>query len=222
MLVGVSFVVGLSIPAFYEWTGSDQSRPSPLIHQTGAGLILLAVTAMSLLPWLPIQHDPPPIERRGKIQFKIRTILVTTAAVAACLAVFRETPLIAASGCLYAAVLCYVVRLWILCRPLGWQVSALLACMYFPFAWVVSFDELLNFVAGIPGLPAFFLTLLFGSLLLQHTQNLTWLSMLLASAELVLGVWMIRLGPRRTIAYLLFVLITSIFGSFVLNALTRM
>ena len=55
----------------------------------------------------------------------------------------------------------------------------------------------------------------------QHGEELFWLSTLLTSAEIVIGVWMIRLGPRRTIAYLVLVLLISTFGSFVLNALLR-
>jgi hypothetical protein len=74
----------------------------------------------------------------------------------------------------------------------------------------------------VSGLPAFFFAMLFGSLTRQHSQELGWLAMLLTSAELVIGVWIIRLGTKRFIAYLVFVLIAAIFGSFMLNALVRM
>ncbi len=98
--------------------------------------------------------------------------------------------------------------------------------MYFPFAWLVSYDELGSFSPAMiwmaAGLSAFFPTVLISSLVRQHFENLVWLSMLLSGAELGLGLWIIRLGPRRTIAYLLFVLLVSTFGSFVLNALVRM
>jgi hypothetical protein len=48
-----------------------------------------------------------------------------------------------------------------------------------------------------------------------------WLAVLLTGAEMTIGAWIIRLGPRRTIAYIVFVLLMSTFGSFVLHALMR-
>ncbi len=98
--------------------------------------------------------------------------------------------------------------------------------MYLPFAWLVTWDELSNALTGMlamaAGLPAFLPTLLVSGLVHQHGKELAWLSMLLTSAELLIGVWIMRLGPRRFVAYVIFVLIASIFGSFILNALVRM
>ena len=82
LVIGVSFVVGQLIPAFYDWTGSDQSRPSPLTFQTAAGLLLCGIIACLALPWLRIEYDLPATNRVGRVQFNIRTILVITAVVA--------------------------------------------------------------------------------------------------------------------------------------------
>ncbi|MEO8494588.1 MAG: hypothetical protein ABI614_05935 [Planctomycetota bacterium] len=100
LLIGLSFVVGRYVPAFYDWTGSDQSRPSPLILPTAAGLILLWIVACSALPWLPIVDDRPAALRVGKVQFTIRKLLVMTAVAAVLLAVLRQLPMAVGGGLL--------------------------------------------------------------------------------------------------------------------------
>ncbi len=224
-LVGLSLAVGWLIPAFYDWTGSDQGRPSPLVSQAAIGLILFGLIVCAALPWLPIAPDSPANERIGTLRFGLRTILLMTAVIAMFLTAFITLPRLAVSSVLYGIALGYAVRFWILFRLFRWRVAALLGCMYFPFAWLVTFDERSTLLPAIlwiaPGLPAFVPTLLVGTVAHQNSRELAWLLTLLASAELVVGVWIIRLGPRRAIAYLLFLLITSIFGSFALNALVR-
>jgi hypothetical protein len=189
LIIGVTLVVGRLIPAFYDWTGSDQSRSSPLVAQTAVGVLLCGIIVCLTLPWLPIEFDPPAADRGG----------------------------------VHAIALCYVVRLCVLCRSVRWPVASLLACMYFPFAWAISSIDQPNVfhILSAFALPAIFLILLVGGLLHQHSENLVWLSMVLTSVELLIGVWLLRLGLRRFIAYLVFVLIASRYGSFVLHALMR-
>ncbi len=124
LLIGVSLAVGLLIPAFYDWTGSDQSRPSPLIFQTAVGLLLCGIMVCMALPWLSIAYDPPPTHRARKVQFTIRTILVMTAVVALLLVLFRNKPMLAVSGGLNVIAWCYVVRVWILFRSFRWPLSS--------------------------------------------------------------------------------------------------
>lgn len=89
--------------------------------------------------------------------------------------------------------------------------------MILPYAWVVGYDELDRIlptlavmIAGMPAfLPAAFLSQMFG----QHFQESQWLIFLITALELVIGIWMIRLGRKRTIAYLLFVMHVSTVGS---------
>ena len=95
--------------------------------------------------------------------------------------------------------------------------TALLACMILPYAWIVGYDELDRLlpalavmIAGMPAfLPAAFLSQMFG----QHFQESQWLAFLLTAFELAIGIWMIRLGRKRTIAYLLLVMLVSAVGS---------
>ena len=224
LLIAVSFVVGWFVPAFYEWTGTDQSRPSPLIGQTASGLTIGAIVVCLLLPWLPIAGDAPQNSRTSAVRFNIRTVLVVTAVLAAIMAALMKFPA-AVGGGLCAIAVCYLVRFWILHRGFRWQSAALLACMYLPFVWIVHADHLhvrLTTIWMALGLPALVPTMWISRLVGQHVEKSAWISMLLTGAQLVLGIWMIRLGPRRTIAYLLFILLMSTFGSFVLNALLRM
>ncbi|PAY21447.1 hypothetical protein CKO51_01045 [Rhodopirellula sp. SM50] len=224
LLIAASLAVGWFIPSFYDWTGSDQSRPSPLIRPFAIGM-LVSVSIFSLaLPWMP---SPSPRHANGPAappRFTIRTVLIATAVVAVLLAAVAKFPLVTSGG-VYAIVWCWVVWSLMKCRQSRVPTAAVLACMYFPFVWIASRNGpsgILEALVGMAlGLPAFFITLIAGRLSGQHIQELTWLSMLFTAIELAIGLWVVRLGPKVTIAYCLWVLVISIFGSFVLNALVR-
>ncbi|WP_442510436.1 hypothetical protein SH528x_002057 [Novipirellula sp. SH528] len=95
--------------------------------------------------------------------------------------------------------------------------SALVGCMILPYAWVVGYDELDRIlptlavlVAGMPSfLPAVLISQLFG----QHFQESQWLAFRLTALELAFGIWVIRFGPKRTIAYFLLFMQISAVGS---------
>jgi hypothetical protein len=224
LLIAASFLVGWFIPAFYDWTGSDQSRPSPLIGKTALGLIVGVIVVSAVLPWLPITNAAKGTDQAVRVRFKIRTMLVTTAAVAVVIAALIKLPMVV-SGILCGSAFCYVVRFWILYRHYRLPTAALLACMCLPFVWIIAYDEFDNIFPAIlsivSGLPAFFPAGLIGYLAGQNSRDVMWLAVLLTGTEMVVGTWIIRLGPRRTIAYLMFVLLMSTFGSFGLNALVR-
>lgn len=224
MLIAVSFLFGWFIPAFYDWTGSDQSRPSPLIGQTAWGMTAVALIVWSVLPWLPIADASQETEPAVRVRFKLRTLFAVTGVAALVIAAITRIPTLVSGG-LCVITLCYVVRHWILHPRHRLPITALLACMFLPFVWIVGYRELSNILPTIlwaaPGLPSVLPMMIIGRWVGQHGEELFWLSTLLTSAEIVIGVWMIRLGPRRTIAYLVLVLLISTFGSFVLNALLR-
>ncbi len=54
-----------------------------------------------------------------------------------------------------------------------------------------------------------------GGMLGYPFPDSTWLAMLLTAIEVAVGTWFICLGPKRTIAYLLIVLLMSAMGSLV-------
>ncbi|TWT80192.1 hypothetical protein CA13_16050 [Planctomycetes bacterium CA13] len=220
--IGVSLLLGLIIPGFYEWTGSDQSRPSPLIGQFALGMIIGGVAICLTLPLLPIKSDAPEAENRRPLRFHVRTLLALTAATAICIAALLKFPMIAAS------VLCggaFIHFAWFFARnpQHRWPASTLLACMSLPFVWIISYDELDNILQALLFMAAGFPMLLPSALIVgwfgHNFHESMWLSILLTGAELAIGTWLIGLGPKRTIAYLIVVTVVSVFSSFCFHAL---
>ena len=95
--------------------------------------------------------------------------------------------------------------------------AALLACMVLPYIWVIGYDELDRiltvFVVAISGLPSLVPAALLNRMFGQTMHDTPWLIYLLTAIELAIGIWMICLGPKRTIAYLLLVMHMSALGS---------
>ena len=224
LLIVVSFSIGWNIPAFYDWTGSEQNRISPLVWQTGLLLIAGVTVGWAALPWIPVEHDVQPKSQTARLRFKISTLLGTTAAFAVVIAMLMKFPMVI-SGILCATAFGHAVWFARLHRQYRLQTAALFACMSLPYVWVVNYDELesilpavLWMASGLPGLvPAGLIAVPTGNRL-HDTQ---WLSVLLTGTELSIGIWMIRRGPRRSIAYFLFVLLLSVIGSFGFNAMVR-
>lgn len=224
-LIVVPLVVGVSIPSFYDWTGMDQSRPWPGMLATAGGILLSGIISCCLLPWLPIADERDPAEQTRKTQFQIRTVLIATGAVALMLVALMYLPKQIVGGCTVVAALGYIVR-----QSTGDPASrlpsaALLACMYLPYTWLLTWKSLsvglVQMIGMFAGLPNFFPTLMTGGLLGQHSETLFWLSMVLTSGQLVFGAWLISAGPRRAMALMIYSLVLSIYGSFILNALVR-
>jgi len=57
LFIAISVFAGWNIPAFYEWTDSDQSRPSPLLWQVPLAVAINSFIFCLALPWLPIAGD---------------------------------------------------------------------------------------------------------------------------------------------------------------------
>jgi hypothetical protein len=225
LLIAVSFLVGWFVPDYYDWTGSNQSQSSPLVAQTALGLVVGAMLIWASLPWLPIAAEVPGTDRSVRIRFTSRTMFLLTAAVAGFIAAGMKFPMVV-SGVLGVLAFCYIVWFWKRFRQSRWPTSALVACMWLPFVWVVAWKEIENIVPEMLGLaagmPAFLPAAFIGRFLLgQDLHDLGWLAILLTGTELVVGTGIIRLGSRRTIAYLVLVLLVSTFSSFVLHALMR-
>ncbi|MCR9211811.1 MAG: hypothetical protein NXI28_26620, partial [bacterium] len=94
---------------------------------------------------------------------------------------------------------------------------ALLACMMLPYAWVVRYEELDRILPALismfPGMPTFYPAAIVGGLLGQPFHDSGWIAMLLTAAELTVGIWLIRLGPKRAIAFTPFAFLTATIGS---------
>ncbi len=216
ILILASPTVGWFIPAFYEWTNSDQSRPSPLLWKVPLSSAIASLVLCTLLPWLTInrkevEHQPGP-----SMRFSLRTLMILATAIAVAIPLLKRFPL-ATSGSLCAGTYLYLVVFSVRHPQHRIASGALFSCMVLPFSWILGYGELERIlpaiVVMIGGLPAFIPAALLGHSLGQHFQDSRWLALLLSSFELLLGIWLIQLGPKRSIAYLLLVMHLSYFGS---------
>ena len=222
LFIAVSFFLGWIIPGFYEWTGSDQSRPSPLIWQFALGLTVGGVLICLSLPFLPMPREQECAEKNTILRFNLRTLLALMAGIAFLIVGLMRWPMVV-SSLLYGAAFIYF--LWFCVRSPHHRMPAagLAASMCLPFVWLIGYNELENIWQAIlwmaAGLPMLLPAALLSGWFDQNLHEATWLTIILTAVELFVGTQMIRCGPKRTIAYLVFVLLVSVFSSFGLHAL---
>lgn len=229
-LILASLTIGCNIPTFYSWTESDQSRPSPLLWQIPLAMSVAACLFAIALPWLPIQRASPSDEtatsdRKLTFNFRLKTLIGMTTAAGIGLAFAINFPVMA-SGIFALLVLTWCLWLATKRNELRWPLAALVACLFLPYAWLLthqssSVPPLLVFGLALPGfVPGAILARLFD--LRINDPNSIWLPNLVTLAELMLGVWVVRLGPKRSTLYLLFVLHVSVIGSLTMLMLVLM
>ena len=227
--------IGLLMPSIHDWSGADQSRPSPQVDLTlklVLGFMIAAWLALPLLPWkrsdvTGSDLEPSPEEPASRrFQFNVRTLLILMSVVAITI-VGLSNSLTGFVLLLICAML--VFSLWMVTHRLSfqWQVVSLVACMYFPYAWVVfnkgfrGVDWGTVILAGF-GLPSFLPSLLIGRFVFeQRVEEMPWLLVVITAFELAIGVLLIRLGPKRAIAWMILVLFCSLLGSWGLHAGSR-
>ncbi|WP_253159925.1 hypothetical protein [Stieleria tagensis] len=216
LFIAASLLVGWLIPGFYAWTDSDQSRPSPLLWKVPLWTATASAAFCMALPWLPIGRQLSDRPARQPMRFSLRTLLMLTAGVAVAIALIAKFPLVV-SGIAFAATFAYWIAFCVRNPQHRMAAATLVGSMMLPYAWVVGYDELdrilPTLVFIIAGMPAFVPAALLSQMFGQHFQESQWLAFLLTALELVIGIGMIRLGPKRTIAYLLLVMQVSAVGS---------
>jgi hypothetical protein len=222
LLIGVSLIIGWFIPWFYEWTESDQSRPSPLLWKVPVSMVIASVLFCLALPWLPIKPQSSSDAPQTRIRFSVRTLLIITAGIAIAIPVIAKIPLIA-SGILCAGAYASLTALGVRNSQHRMAAVALIGCMTLPFIWIIGYGELGRILPELAvifaGMPAFIPAALTCRLSGLNMHDANWLLFLFTALEIAIGIWMIRLGPKRTIAYLLFVMHLSALGSLALHML---
>lgn len=225
LLIGLMLIGGISgwlIPDFYDWTGADQSRPTPLMWQVPLGVALVGLLVCAALPWLPVIGWSEELPRR-RLQFQLPTLLLVTAAVAVAIAAGTKYPLAVANACCALAVL---AALWLALRqrPRRLPIAALLGCLFMPFVWLLGHRDLTQFLPVLlmlPGLPNILPAAFVGQLLGWNLHEGGWISSVITATQIAVGLGLIRLGTKRAVAYLLFSLLSSLMSSLILNALLR-
>jgi len=217
------FIVGWMIPTFYDWSCANQSHSTPAADQAKWSLVGFGVLSWFVIPWLP--HKAAAVQTESKpFQFNLPLLFAITAILAVVIAGIINGPV---AFCILLWVAAFVFASLMVSKELSWkwQLSALFACMYFPFSWVLVWKTFQNanwmMLMGAIGLPAFLPASLLASSCGRHPNQVIWLFMLLTVIEITIGFWMTRTGPRRTTAYLVLVMLLSIYGSMFLNAAMR-
>jgi hypothetical protein len=232
-----TLVIGLMVPTFYDWSGADQSRSSPAAERgfyIGIGFALITLLA---LPWLPIKLWPAELSNRqeesdsgveqnpGRFQFNVRTLLLAMSAVAFTIVGLGNYRL---ESIMLLVCTSLVLSMWVVTHRLSWkwQGASLFACMYFPWAWTLVHRSFLKdgdastlyLAVGFPGfLPVLFAGGYFG----HRVDESPWILVALTVILFAIGFWMIRLGPKRTIAWMILVFCSSFLGSCFLNVAIR-
>jgi len=224
-------VIGLIVPTLHHWSGAEQSRESPLFLRAFYIIVGVMLVSWVVLPCLPWRRNSEPktdglVSDAGTLpfQFSVRSLLIITSLVA--LAIVGLTNARLDLVVLLVATL-LIFLMWMVVHRLSWmwQLAALVACMYFPYAWIFLDDGFSN--AGLKeiiasfGLPSFVPSIFLCRMIGQRVENVPWVLVGLTAIELGIGVWLIRLGPKRTISWMIFVLFVSLLGSFFLDAAIR-
>ena len=222
-LLAIASITGCLVPAFYDWTGADQSRPSPWMWYVPAGLTLIAIVCCASMPWIPVQSWPR-LPSNLRSHFHLRSLLILTALTALALAIGRSYPP-GVSGTLYLLALGAALTSAVRHREHRLPIAVLFGCMILPLAWILGYEQLdllspstVWLAAGIPG---FLPMALLASLFRANPHQLGWLAILITAGLITLGLCLIRLGAKPTIAYLLFVLLLSLVSSLALHAAVR-
>ena len=220
------------IPTLYDWTDSNQGRAAPVLVQAAWSLVSIGILSWFLIPWLPIKaaaardsQVATAQEQSNPFQFNLRWLFITTTIIAILIAGISNGPV---AFYMLLWVVAVVGASLMVSKELSWkwQLGALLACMYFPFAWVLVWKTFRNaswtLLIGVIGLPALLPGATVAGLFGKHPDQFIWLYILLTAVEIAIGFWLIRTGPRRTTAYLVLVMLLSIYGSMFLNIVARM
>lgn len=119
----VSAILGCLIPGFTDWTGTQQSKRSPLIFQFAIGFTLGGIALCLLLPWLPIASQRRESAQRRPIKFSLQKVLATTAAVAIWMAMFVKFQL---AGSILICIGTFAWLIWFVAhnRQDRWPVAA--------------------------------------------------------------------------------------------------
>jgi hypothetical protein len=233
LLMFLAVLSGWYIPGFYDWTGSDQSRPSPLIWQTALVLTICLLMFYAVLAWYHLRQRRLPRDESSSLELNTKArvtiwqlmVLTLVAAIVIALAKLGEPGpgVISASSLGFYGTLSYVAYSVRKNGRLRFLMIAQLVCLYSPFVWLAQGKGGMGsgIFLAVPGLPAILPAALFSNLMGQKTSGMIWMGLVICSLELAIGLWLARQGDKRTIAYIAFVWLIALFGSFGLNAMVR-
>lgn len=223
-------VIGIFLPAYYDWSGADQSRPSPWIPFAFA--VLGVVVALSCLV-LGLRHFYWRIPSAAAIKNGWYPLVFAVGVVGVLSAL--QANAIQSSGLrtlvlILSFIAWGVVVIWGCYQAyqharLRWALAALLVSCYGPLLWIVvgkysQYTSLLAipFLVGAPLLvPTGFLGMVLG----VNLQELMWLANGLTTIAIAVGLAFMHLGEKRALGYTLLLLVISAAGSMAFHSLIR-
>lgn len=220
----VACAIGLALPAYYDWSGADQSRPSPWIPLAGAVLALLATLIAACLG---VRHYYWHVPSAARIQNGWYPLIIAVGSLPL-LAGLQTIGGGAVGGILSFVVLAVVIGLSLYqayrFARVRWPLAALIAASYGPFLWLFfgkytgASPEAFLFVSGAPMLlPAGYTGMFLG----MRLQELLWLDNGFTAIALAMGIALIHLGEKRALAYTLFMLVIAAAGSMAFHSMIR-
>ena len=228
VIMALAIVGGLSMSSFYDWSGEDQSRAAPIVRWLALGLVAINLSACAGLIWYS-RNRPATTEAthpaRPKFRFGIIGIMAATTLVA--IAVAAQVRFnISVGTLLVVAVTAYALWTAFKRSEHRWAICALLTCTWAPFLWIFRWPEfkgvMLHVLQMMAQAPSLMVAGWISMLTRRNFPDVMQFCSLCTAIELSIGLWLIHLGPRRGLAYTLWVLMLSLFSSFLLQALARM
>lgn len=236
-------LAGWFVPAFYDWTGADQSRWVPVIGWVALAIAVFDLLAIAaLFGWhrqVESYTQQRPSSKRtalasdstGRRQFGIRHLLGLSTLVALLITLGRLISPTLVAGLIWFGVVAWGIAVaWRVPRS-GWWTGWLVWIQYSPYFWllgapnwfavVLSPLEVFEVLGSTIGLPTFFPGAFVGSILSSDIRYTPWVFILSSALSLALGIWLGPERPKRQLALGLILGTCSLFGSFILNALMR-
>jgi hypothetical protein len=222
--------IGFFLPAYYDWSGADQSRPSPWIPFAfavlGVGVALSCVV-------LGLRHFYWRIPSAAAIKdgwyplvFAVGVVGVLSALQASAIqnSGLRKLVLILSFIAWGIVVVWGCYQAYQHAR-LRWALAALLVSCYGPFLWIVvgkySQYTSLQAVPFLVGAPLLVPTGFLGMVIGVNLQELMWLANGLTTIAIAVGLAFMHLGEKRALGYTLLLLVISAAGSMAFHSLMR-
>lgn len=224
-IILLSMFIGLAIPAYYDWSGADQSRPSPWIP--GAAFVLLAGVALAsgIFAWM---HYRLQVSSRDPVAGGwICCLFAVLGLIPASVLALSQRPILATAA---SYSLLGIVLLWCLLdvfkhARLRLPLGVLLASAYFPFLWIFmgryANEFRIEMLAAIGGMPMIFPAGWIGYIFGARIDAFMWLANCLTAIVIATGLGLIHAGEKRTFAYSLFVVLIAAMGSMALHSALR-
>jgi hypothetical protein len=239
---GIALAVGSALAGwfmreFYDWTGADQSRPAPVVGWIALSIAIADVVMILGLFFLHLCSRQKPsdpskknalqyVSRSGGVpKFSLRQLLGAVTMVALLLIIGRLVLPLVIAWIAFASTLAWAIWIGMRNAHTRWRIALILWLQFTPYLWLARkperWNEYLELLGMLPALPAFCPSIFLNALFRYPFQSGQWISVLLSSLTFAIGIWVVRQGPKRSLAYSFIVLTFSIFGSFILHALMR-